>query len=357
MLHPRFKNDKRATLKLNNLQIANRDEVNKKVENSLYQFEKVNCAVCDTSVFESLAEKDRYGLQMSIVMCKDCGLVQTNPRMTQESYNEFYNTEYRPLYVGTDKPTSHFFQRQYEKGKSIYNFLNQNGCLNFENDKPFVLEIGCGAGGILQYFKERGFDVKGIDLGASYIKYGIEKGLDLETGFLKDLKIDRQPDLVIYSHVVEHLLDPNEEMSLVASLISPSSCLYIEVPGLRNLERPYKYDFLRYLQNAHTYHFTAISLSNLLKKNGFTEVISTEFVRSIFRKKLNKESISIENDFEKTKKYLSDLEDERKKLPFYPYTRDSYWIKQDLKNIVLTFLNKTGLRNHLRSFLGKPKIG
>ena len=34
---------------------------------------------------EKLSEKDRYGLFMPVVICKKCGLVQTNPHMTEDS--------------------------------------------------------------------------------------------------------------------------------------------------------------------------------------------------------------------------------------------------------------------------------
>lgn len=349
MLHQRYRYDKRPILKLNALQLENREIVDKKVLEGSYPFEQVNCAVCDKQDFEPLAEKDRYGLKMSIVICKSCGLVQTNPRMTQEAYNVFYNTEYRPLYVGKDKPTGDFFKRQYEKGQSIYQVLSNNGCLNFKKEQPFVLEVGCGAGGILQYFKEKGFKVKGIDLGESYINYGIkEKGLDLETGFLKDLKLEAVPDLVIYSHVVEHLLDPNEELALVYKLLPANAHLYIEVPGIRNLEKPYKHDFLLYLQNAHTYHYSNTSLDNLLKRNGFNKVMSTDFVRGIYQKSATELEQNFENDYQSTMQYLEQLEKDRSRFPMYPYSVSPYWIKTEIKNVILKTFDKLGLRPYTR---------
>ena len=351
MLHSRFQNDKVPTLKLNELQIRNRDLVEEKIEQGSYEFESIDCAICDSNGFETLAQKDRYGLNMTTVICQNCGLVQTNPRMTQASYNSFYNEEYRPLYVGKDKPTTLFFQRQYERGQVMYQFLKDNNALNFDKAQPFVLEIGCGAGGILQFFKEQGFKVKGIDLGASYVDYGVkEKGLDLETGFLKDLKLDEQPDLVVYSHVVEHLLDPSEEMSLVRKVLSPRGYLYIEVPGIRNLKKPYKHDLLRYLQNAHTYHFTKVSLDNLLQRNGYDLVVSTEFVKGIYKPAQIELNRSFKNDFAETMGYLTKLEEERSAFPFYPYSKSPYWIKTGLKNVVLSTLESIGVRKYIRRF-------
>ena len=74
--------------------------------------------------------------------------------MTQKSYNQFYDIEYRKLYVGKEVATKEFFRNQYYRGKRIYQYLENNLKINLTNQK--VLEVGIGAGGILQYFKEKG---------------------------------------------------------------------------------------------------------------------------------------------------------------------------------------------------------
>lgn len=348
MLNKRFKNDGVPTIKLNELQLKSRDIVNQKVSDNVYAFEEVNCAVCDNRHFELISEKDRYGLEMKIVICKDCGLVQTNPRMTQESYNDFYNTEYRPLYVGKNKPTALFFQRQYERGKTMYEYLKANNALPTK-ENPFLLEVGCGAGGILQYFKEQGFKTFGTDLGTSYLEYGRSKGLELASGFLRDQKLDQQPDLIIYSHVVEHLLDPNEEISYLKEIAHQDTVLYIEVPGVLNLKKPYKHNYLRYVQNAHTYHFSLDSLTNLLAKNNFKVVAGTEYIRSISRMtKDTSEKRPTKNCYDDTISYLKELEKGRSNIPFYPYPVSGYWVKEEIKQFMLNGLDTIGVRPYIK---------
>ena len=349
MLSNRFKNDGVAILKLNKLQVQNRDIVSEKVRAKIYALENVRCAVCDKTNFEQIAEKDRYGLEMSVVICKECGLVQTNPRMTQAAYNQFYNNEYRPLYVGSEKATSLFFEQQYEHGRKIFSYLKVNGALP-KSKNSFILEVGCGAGGILQFFKEKGFKTLGTDLGESYLAYGRKKGLDLRAGFLREQNLDAKPDLIIYSHVVEHLLDPNEELAYLKNITHKNSILYIEVPGILNLKKPYKHDFLRYLQNAHTYHFSMNSLKNLLHKNGFEVIKGTEDVKMI-SKPIRQASKEIYiNCYAPTMEYLKTLETEREKVPFYPYSVSMYWIKKDIKHSILTTLDILGIRTYVKRF-------
>jgi len=74
--------------------------------------------------------------------------VQSIERMDLVSYNEFYNREYRKLYEGIIKPFDYYYQRQYNKGRLIYNYLNKYD-KDFKRRKS-VLEIGCSMGGILR---------------------------------------------------------------------------------------------------------------------------------------------------------------------------------------------------------------
>ena len=121
MLSKRFKYDGKPSINLNELQVRMKKQIEKKIEESEYSFEDVSCCVCDGRDFEILSEKDRYGLSVPVVICKDCGLIQTNPRMTQESYNRFYEIEYRKLYHGKDAlaNTDDFFKSEYKHGGDL----------------------------------------------------------------------------------------------------------------------------------------------------------------------------------------------------------------------------------------------
>jgi len=84
MLSKRFKYNGKSVLKLNEKQIRIKDQIEKKIEKGIYSFEEVPCCVCGGKNFEILSEKDRYGLYVPVVICKDCGLIQTNPRMAEK---------------------------------------------------------------------------------------------------------------------------------------------------------------------------------------------------------------------------------------------------------------------------------
>lgn len=320
----RFVNDHKSHIKLNELQKRLKKQIDEKINLDHYKFESVQCACCNKKDFLQIGEKDRYGLYYPVVVCKKCGLVQTNPRMTQESYNEFYNTEYRRLYGGNYEPEKHFKNKQYPRGEQIYKFLAGNGLLP-NKVNPFVIDVGCGAGGTLLYFKEKGWTVKGVDLGEEFINYGKDEyGLDLKTGMIKDLQLSTKPDLIIYSHVLEHILDLNTEINHIANFCKDETLVYIEVPGIKNLEISYRRDLLLYLQNAHVYHFSLTSLQNIFSKQGFTLIKGDESVRGVF--KLHADStFKYVNDFDAIQKYLKKLE--RKRIIFSLLDLPIKWLR------------------------------
>jgi len=309
MLNKRYKFDGKSSLNLNKIQLENKKIVEDKIKSKKYKFEKVNCVICGRSNFELLAEKDRYGLYVSTVICKKCGLLQTNPRMTQLSYNDFYDINYRRLYGGNETATERFFNNQITHGKAILDFIEKKTNKEFTN--KFVVEIGAGAGGILKAFKDKDNKVFGLDLGSEYINFGKTKGIPLKVGTIKELeKSNEKPDLVIYSHVIEHILNPYEELKELRRYLKESSLIYIEVPGVKNLIKSYNQDFLRYLQNAHVYHFSLTTLKNKTKKAGYDLVYGNEVINSIF--KVGKVNTKFQNDYDETITFLKNLERKRK---------------------------------------------
>lgn len=334
MLSLRYDYDGKSLLNLNELQLKMKQQIERKIEEGIYAFEEMPCPVCDGGNFELLAKKDRYGLYSPVVICRDCGLIQTNPRMNQKSYNDFYNVEYRKLYVGTENPSNAFFRAQYKTGRRIFKYLKSSGLFRV-CENMLVLEVGCGAGGILHYFREMGCRVKGIDLGEEYIEFGrIQHDLDLSVGTINNLGGIEIPDLIIYSHVLEHIPNPNEEIQQIRNILSNKGILYIEIPGVKNLMHNYGMDFLKFSQNAHVYHFSLTSLKNLFIKNGFDLLLGNETVNSVFRKSPGENSSrEIENDYSNVLTYLHKAERLRKFIPITPHN-----IKKLPKAILYKFL-------------------
>ena len=325
MLSKRFGNNGKTISHLNKLQEYTRNKIKDKIKKGIYSFENFSCCVCDNKNFEILSEKDRYGLFCPIVICRNCGLIQQNPRMIETDISRFYNIEYKKLYVGENTPSKIYFEHQYKRGEKIFNYIKKELGIGLINLK--ILEVGCGAGGILKYFEEKNNKVFGIDLESEYIKFGKEKyNLDLKAGSLNERIIPWQPDIVIYSHVIEHILNPVEELNKLRSLIDSSSYLYIEAPGVKSLEHSYGMDFLKSIQNAHIYYFTLKTLKNILQKTGYDFICGDETIYSIFKPSLRTVKY-FQNDYDEIISYL-------KRMEWYRFLPTLYHVKILLVNLL-----------------------
>lgn len=157
-------------------------------------------------------------------------------------------------------------------------------------------------------------NAKGIDLGGQYLNFGRAKGLNLEQIHSKDLlNRGEKYDLIILTHVLEHFIDIKDELSVIRQLLSDDGLLYIEVPGIKDVKplQRYRGDFLQYFQNAHVRHFCKDTLSQVMRWNGFEEVIADEEVRSIYKKA----EYSVAN--EKCVNYFSSVISHMKKVEEY----------------------------------------
>jgi 2-polyprenyl-3-methyl-5-hydroxy-6-metoxy-1,4-benzoquinol methylase len=352
----RYLSDGKENFQLTSVQIAARDSISKKLDSGDYSVATVNCPLCEGNKNRSLSEKDTYGLPVKVVVCSECGLVYNNPRLTEVSLPAFYGEDYRELdrvLPGVEA----YYQLENTKGKRIFQFLSKNALLPQISGKT-VIDIGCGAGGVLGHFQQAGYDILGCDLVPAHLEYGRkEKHLDLHYGSLQTiekLKTERGIDigLVIYEQVFEHLPDPNLELQRLHQMMMPGSLLYVGVPGLRNIDEQYNSDFLRFLQLPHLAHFDLEHLIALMRKNGFQFIAGNEIVQSIFAKSTAIESQQLPR-YESTAQFIAGLERRRERkekialIRSFP-SRTSTRLKSWLENSPLPTPIKAGLIRFLK---------
>lgn len=283
-------------MKLNRVQINSIVDFKEKINNGIIKFEKTFCPVCKHNKSKNISTKDRYGLDYFSQLCKDCGLVYTNPIMDKESTYYFYNSYYRNIYNGInqEKNFHKFFNDQVSKGHDIFKFIKHHlPNFNIHN----VLEVGCGMGGILLPFKHKGINILGIDLDEKYISIGKKKGLNLKIQDVHSIK-NQKFDLIIYNHCFEHLINLEKELTKIKSLMTKNGVLYIEVPGILNLHQYYKSDINRYFQNAHNFNFSLGTLKNILSINEFKLIYGNEKVSALFQRDYKINNLIIENYYQ-----------------------------------------------------------
>lgn len=271
--------------------VAARDRVLDSLASGRYALETVAC-FCGGSRFRILARVDRYRLPVQTVLCLDCGLLSTNPRMNQESYARFYADDYRPLYEGAEDEPKLSYPRGLVESRKLMDFIKPH----LPSRPGLAMELGANMGATLSLFQQAGWEARGADYGRAHIEAGRElSGVrGLEVGGVERLQqMGVTADLFILQHVLEHFLDLPGQLGVIRSLIKPDGLIYVEVPGLYDwVAGNCSGDVLGYLQNAHTYHFTPATLDYVMGCAGFRRVAGDDYIRSLYAPIGNKRSIS-----------------------------------------------------------------
>jgi len=294
------------------------------------------CGVCgqrDSALLfdqpiESIIGIGNIGYHHLINGCTSCGFTYASPILKEELILRYYEnmSNYEHPVSNGIRPVSHQaqIQRQIEIIKSRF-------------DNLFVgkaLDIGCSIPLGLSILQKEGWKVLGLDPSDKCIAVAKQQlNVEVLKGFFSiDLLMKNSPyDLIILSHVLEHLVNPSQILNEISNLLSENGLLYVEVPDHMNISGVKSYfDF------EHINYFTSVSLTNLIQQNGFevdslrTYQNSKEIhpnypvISCTVRKQKTENVFQMINDFEETTKVIQEYKSLSKEL----MTRMDFYLKR-----------------------------
>ncbi|MBI4160780.1 MAG: class I SAM-dependent methyltransferase [Candidatus Yanofskybacteria bacterium] len=349
MISSRYNYSPNPEVRLNTVQLEYRKRFEDKVASGEYVYQKVPCAVCDGYDFEVLAEKDKHGLKITTVVCRQCGLIQTNPRMTKDTAAAFYKDEFRDIYEGGEVLRDDTFRNQYKFGRTTELLLSAKTGVKSWKGKTIV-EIGCGTGGTLKYFQDRGCIVYGAEFDPDCVRHARSNGVDVEQGEISSIfGKGVSADVVMYSHVLEHVFDPREELEFVRKILKPDGVVYTTFPGVRALKHTFQHDFMLMLQNAHNHYFTATTVRNLAKKAGYKTLYVDDEIRAVLQPHIYNQNDKSEfiNDYPGIVDFLRWVERERLNLQSHQS------IKRKTRKVIMRVLRILRLHGFLQKLYYK----
>ncbi len=123
-----------------------------------------------------------------------------------------------------------------------------------------VVEVASNDGYLLQYFKQRGVKVLGIEPAANVAAVAAEKGIPSEIAFFGAATAMRlreagiAPDLMVANNVLAHVPDINDFVHGFALLLKPQGVVTVEFPHLLRLMQESQFDTIYHE------HFSYLSL-------------------------------------------------------------------------------------------------
>ncbi len=228
-------------------------------------------------------------LDLNIRICDSCGAVLQDPVLNEEAMGLYYKSFSN--YTNASRnglPSEATLEADFRQVATIQKYL-----------KPgWVFEVGSATANLLSKLKKLGWAVDGCDPSQNAADVAAELwDIQIKTGLFEDLKIKPQSfDLVVVSHVLEHVYDPLLNLLKANEILSEDGCLLVEVPCLTD---PEKWP-AGYFTFEHINIFSKNSLINCLLKSGFEPLditITSERmpypVITILSKKTNRKSFTL----------------------------------------------------------------
>ena len=243
-----------------------------------YSIIPTNC-LCGNNNSYLISTVDREGWEYKLVLCESCGLIRAKEYWDEKSVRDFYKNWYRKKY-GTEKDPDKFYNKQKISSKIVWDFV-------FQYTSKFsipmtVVDIGGGAGGRLDCFKAHNCYL--FDFNKTFLEKANMMGIKTQEGGTDKLHlIDKKPDLVILSHVLEHFTNVDRELKTLIKYLEIGSLVYIEIPGIDSLKGGRRsYDFLGDIHWPHVFYFSRDVINNLMERYGFRCLKSNTLVSGLY---------------------------------------------------------------------------
>jgi 2-polyprenyl-3-methyl-5-hydroxy-6-metoxy-1,4-benzoquinol methylase len=138
-------------------------------------------------------------------------------------------------------------------------------------EAPSVLDIGCATGSLLANLKMRGWKTAGVEISGPQAEYARrERKLDVMSLTLEKNNFPGMSfDVVLASHLIEHLNSPSAMLREVHRLLVPGGRFFVTTPNIAGFQARLFSGRWRSPIFDHLYLFSLKTLSRLLKGAGF----------------------------------------------------------------------------------------
>lgn len=238
--------------------------------------EKRACPICKSktskSMFSSVLQSFdglKLPLKVQVSECRVCGFVFNDDPIDEQTLNQFYTKEnfyYTEGSFGTGGS-------DLDRYKNYVEFLKP-----FLQRADAIVDVGCGKGQFVKYLIDNGFvNASGFELDKRMVEIATKQGIPVHEGSAFGFTYNHDSiDLMIYTHVFEHLLDPDSVIRQASKYLKTNGLLFIEVPDASNYSGARVFDFFWLTTIEHINHFSSHYLELLLAKHGFELITKSE---------------------------------------------------------------------------------
>jgi SAM-dependent methyltransferase len=209
------------------------------------------CPACDNEGRSLHGEKN--GCQ--IYRCHSCGTLYSE--RSQLSYDGYYDESNLTVPDFINHRLDEVFQHL-----QVYRKVNR------------ILDVGCGAGSLLQAARRAGWNAEGLEISQSAADYVRSLGFEVFQGDLSSAPYpDNHFDVVTASELIEHVADPLTMLEQIERIIRPGGLLWATTPNALSFSsRMLGVNWSTVCPPEHLQLFSPNGVRKLIERAGFQRV-------------------------------------------------------------------------------------
>lgn len=230
----------------------------------------LGCPPGDTRVLVGRDRLHNLPGEFSVVKCRTCGLIRTNPRPTLETIGFYYPDEYEP-YRSTRVTLMPGPRGQVPVWKRVLLDLLAGGRELPVRPPGRLLEIGCASGAFLHEMAQLKWQVEGLEMSETAAEGARSLGYPVRSGTIETAADPAEPyDVVVGWMIFEHLHDPVCASQKLRRWTRENGWLVISVPDASSWEfKIFKDAWYGLDVPRHLYHYTPKTIKMVLMRCGW----------------------------------------------------------------------------------------
>ena len=203
-----------------------------------------------------------YGRHHSIVQCRKCKLIYSNPRRDDSELVDCYEAVEDPLYLQEREGRMLTFEQHLRPLERITGPAKARK----------LLDIGCYTGVFVQIAARHGWDAWGVEPSQWAAEQARRQGLSVLSGTLAQNLANLSKgtfDVVTLWDVIEHLSDPMGEIRRVHRILRPGGLIVIHTMDIDSAFARLMGPRWPWFMEMHIYYFSQRTMADMLKKAGF----------------------------------------------------------------------------------------
>ena len=193
------------------------------------------CPLCGNTAVELLKmlsyvlfDENPLSPNCYLVACSQCGFIFFDTQSSPEEFYAYYGQNMH--YLSDSSGTGVLNERETKRYASILAALEKHRAVRTSR----VVDVGSAKGGFLSFLKKHGCQkLLAVDLLPECVEFAKRRGIDAKTGTAEKLPLaDNSVDMVILSHVLEHIVDLKAAVEETYRVLRNGGLVYAEVPSL-----------------------------------------------------------------------------------------------------------------------------